>query len=114
MCAPARADRPDKRGWRRHRSDDTDNMSYEDNNNGKATPQPATAPEPATPRKKHAGFRIMFGLFMIFIYVSMGVLVLMGYFDWLPRWAQYGLGTLFIIYGLWRGYRHFAGIDTRI
>ena len=58
--------------------------------------------------------KVMFGLFMIFIYVSMGILVLLGMFDWLPSWARYSLGTLFIVYGIWRSYRYIAGIDSRV
>ena len=58
--------------------------------------------------------KVMFGLFMIFIYVSMGILVLLGMFDWLPSWARFSLGTLFIVYGIWRCYRYIAGIDSRV
>ena len=58
--------------------------------------------------------KVMFCLFMIFIYVGMGILVLLGMFDWLPNWARYSLGSLFIVYGIWRCYRYVAGIDARI
>ena len=58
--------------------------------------------------------KVMFGLFMIFIYVGMGILVLLGFFDWLPNWARYSLGGLFIVYGFWRCYRYIAGIDARV
>ncbi|MGM9803203.1 MAG: hypothetical protein ACI308_03405 [Muribaculaceae bacterium] len=58
--------------------------------------------------------RVMFGLFMIFIYMGMGILVLLGYFDYLPTWARYSLGTLFIVYGAWRCYRYISGIDARV
>lgn len=69
-----------------------------------------------TTNKKSQGksIKVMFGLFMIFIYVGMGILVLLGMFDWLPSWARYSLGTLFIVYGVWRCYRYVAGIDSRV
>ena len=51
------------------------------------------------------GFRAIFGIVIVFVYLAMGVLTLCGFFSWLPEWAKYGLGILFIVYGLWRGYR---------
>ena len=67
-----------------------------------------------TDKKKASmkSIKVMFGLFMIFIYVGMGIAVLLGMFDWLPRWARYSLGTLFIVYGAWRCYRYVAGVDS--
>ncbi len=55
--------------------------------------------------------RIVFGVFMIFIYIGMGVLLLTGFFDsLLPiAWTRYVLAVAFIIYGIWRGYRQFSG-----
>ena len=51
--------------------------------------------------------KMIFGLFMIVIYVGMGVLLLINFFNWDTSWAwaRIGLGVLFIIYGVWRGYR---------
>lgn len=49
----------------------------------------------------------LFGLFMIFIYFGMAYLTLFtNYFFWIVDWARYGLGFIFIFYGLWRGYRY--------
>lgn len=55
--------------------------------------------------------KIVFGIFMICIYLAMGILMFLNYFGWTAdfTWARYGLGTLFIIYGVWRGYRQFSG-----
>lgn len=50
----------------------------------------------------------IFGIFMIVIYFSMAYLTLFtNHFFWMVDWARYGLGTIFIVYGLWRGYRYF-------
>lgn len=53
---------------------------------------------------------IAFGIFMIIVYVGVGVLLLVNYFNWTTlEWARYVLGILLIIYGVFRGYRMFIG-----
>lgn len=59
-------------------------------------------------------FRTLFGVIMIIIYVGMGFLVLSGYFYWMPEWLRWPGGIMFVLYGLWRAYRQFKGIDSRI
>lgn len=59
--------------------------------------------------------RNIFGIIMIAIYLAVGILFLCGYFNILfPTWTwvRWVGGALFIIYGVWRGYRQFAGIDA--
>jgi len=59
-------------------------------------------------------WRNIFGIFMIIIYVGMGVLLLCNFFDWMDggwSWLRWTGGTLFIVYGIWRAYRQFKGID---
>lgn len=69
--------------------------------NDNATPQ-KTSKTPA------GNWGALFGLFMIVIYFSMAYLTLCtDFFFWIIDWARYGLGTIFIVYGLWRGYRYF-------
>ncbi len=59
-------------------------------------------------KKNAAKWSTVFGLFMIFIYFSMAYLTLCtNYFFWIQDWVRYGLGTIFIIYGIWRGFRYF-------
>ncbi len=58
--------------------------------------------------------RNIFGIIMIVIYLAVGILFLCGYFNILfPTWTwvRWVGGALFIVYGIWRGYRQFAGID---
>lgn len=69
-------------------------------------------------REDHAPGHVMrtiFGIFMIVIYVGVGVLVLVNFFNWnfAPEWdwIRYMIGIVLIIYGVWRGYRQYAGID---
>ena len=58
-------------------------------------------------KKSKMTWGAMFGIFMIFIYFGMAYLTLFtDYFFWIPDWAKYGLGFIFIFYGLWRGYRY--------
>ncbi len=61
--------------------------------------------------------RTIFGLIMIIVYVGMGVLLLCGFFDWTTgdwAWLRWGGGSLLVIYGFWRAYRQFKGIDTYV
>ncbi|MDD6281524.1 MAG: hypothetical protein PUA76_07565 [Bacteroidales bacterium] len=54
---------------------------------------------------------------MITVYVGMGVLLLLNYFQWGPglmqvlRWVG---GVVFILYGIWRAIRQFRGYDTPV
>ena len=61
--------------------------------------------------------RVIFGIIMIIVYVGMGVLLLLNYFQWtgtLLTWLRYIGGILFIIYGIWRAIRQFWGLDTSL
>ncbi len=53
------------------------------------------------------------GIFMIIVYVGMGVLLLINFFNWTSGWEvpRYVVGIALIIYGLYRGYRSFIGTD---
>lgn len=76
-------------------------MSYEDNNRKRL---PSTA----------SIMRATFGIFMIVIYVGMGILFLIDFFGWDVApwgWLRWIVGPVMIIYGFWRAYRQFAGID---
>lgn len=59
--------------------------------------------------------RTVYGIFMIIVFVGMGVLMFTPFFketiawDWL-RWTA---GCVLVVYGIWRAYRQFAGIDSR-
>ena len=62
-------------------------------------------------------FRTIFGIFMIIIYVGMGVLLLCNFFNWESGawdWLRWTGGCVLIVYGIWRAYRQFAGIDSRM
>lgn len=58
--------------------------------------------------------RNVFGIMMILIYVGMGVLCFLDYFDFKWQWLRWTGGVLFVAYGFWRAYRQFAGIDRDI
>lgn len=62
--------------------------------------------------------RVIFGIFMIVIYVGVGVLLLINFFNWVDvgawqvlRWVA---GILLILYGIWRAYRQFRGVDSPV
>lgn len=61
-----------------------------------------------TPKKAVA---VAFGIFMIIIYVGVGILLIMNFFNWGASWTwvRWVLGVVLIIYGIFRGYRQFNG-----
>lgn len=72
--------------------------------------------------RKQSGFnwsgllRTIFGIFMIIVYVGMGVLLFINFFQWDPawNWLRWVGGGIFVLYGIWRAYRQFMGIDSRL
>ena len=50
---------------------------------------------------------------MIIVYVGMGVLLLINFFNWGGDWAwtRYVVGCVLVVYGFWRAYRQVKGID---
>lgn len=60
--------------------------------------------------------RTIFGIIMVVIYVGMGVMLLINAFNWQADWAwtRYIIGVVLIIYGFWRAYRQYKGIDSRL
>ncbi len=54
--------------------------------------------------------RIIFGAFMVLIYVAVGVLCLLDIFNFGNQGISLDLGILLIIYGIWRGYRLIRGM----
>jgi cytochrome c biogenesis protein CcdA len=67
-------------------------------------------------RKFDRIIRTIFGIFMVFLYVGMGVLLFINFFNfptnsllWLS--GRYLMGVILVIYGFWRGYRQWKGLD---
>ncbi len=58
--------------------------------------------------------RAVFGIIMIIVYVGMGVLLLINYFNWGGDWAwtRYVVGVMLIIYGIYRAWRQIKGVDS--
>lgn len=77
--------------------------------------------EPNETPKRRAGapsagriMRNVFGIFMVLIYVGMGILLFINFFgfDRAFAWVRWVGGSLFILYGIWRGYRQAKGLDS--
>lgn len=87
---------------------------YNSDENGEIRPthERYTIPE----SKSQKTVRTIFGIVMILIYVGMGVLLLINFFNWEADWAwtRYIVGIVLIIYGFWRAYRQYKGIDSRL
>lgn len=56
---------------------------------------------------------LAWGIFMIIVYVGMGVLLLINFFNWGAGWEvpRYVVGVALVAYGIYRGYRSFVGSD---
>lgn len=59
--------------------------------------------------------RAVFGIFMVCVYMGMAVMMATNFFDWnntlvwkIARWA---MAVVFGVYGLYRGYRQWKGVD---
>jgi len=63
--------------------------------------------------KANSIMRAIFGIIMVIVYVGMGVLLLINFFNWDGDWAwtRYVVGCVLVIYGFWRAYRQVKGID---
>lgn len=58
--------------------------------------------------------RAVFALIMIVVYIGVGVLLLINFFQWSESiaWIRWIIGIVLIIYGGFRAYRYFAGVDN--
>ena len=50
---------------------------------------------------------VVFGIFMVIVYVGMGVLLFINFFNWGADWAwtRWVVGAVLIVYGVFRGFR---------
>ena len=62
-------------------------------------------------KKTPMSLRVLFGLMMVFVYVGLGLLILLNFFGWSSELACRLVGSLLILYGIFRGYRHIKGKD---
>lgn len=62
------------------------------------------------------GLRLLFGIFMVLVYLGMAVLLAIDYFDWsaAPMWRmlRWTFAIILAAYGLYRGYREVTGDHT--
>lgn len=63
--------------------------------------------------------RIVLGVFMILVYIGMGILFFCDYFDWNEYggvWEvlNYVCGVVLVLYGIYRGYRLYKGIGLPV
>lgn len=55
------------------------------------------------------GMRLVFGIFMVLVYVAVGVLFLCNVFDIINYGVSIAIGVLLCLYGVFRGYRLYRG-----
>ncbi|MDE5901665.1 MAG: hypothetical protein K2O78_01310 [Muribaculaceae bacterium] len=55
------------------------------------------------------GMRLVFGIFMVLVYLAVGVLFLCNLFDIINYGVSIAIGVLLCLYGIYRGYRLYKG-----
>lgn len=72
----------------------------------------ATNSNTGTPRTS----RIIFGILMICVYIGMGILLFINFFgfDASWQWLRWVGGSIFVLYGIWRGIRQFYNLDSNL
>ncbi|MDE5774268.1 MAG: hypothetical protein K2H86_07410 [Muribaculaceae bacterium] len=55
------------------------------------------------------GMRIVFGIFMVIVYLIVGLLFILDVFNIDNQVISIVVGSILIVYGIWRGYRLYAG-----
>lgn len=61
------------------------------------------------------GINAIFGIIMIVVYVGMGVALLCDAFPWISgdwAWLRWTAGVLLIVYGVFRAWRQYKGVDS--
>lgn len=66
--------------------------------------------DPQTGQPK--GYRIGFNIFMMFVYIIVGVLFFTGFFNIDNKPISYTVGGLLVAYGIWRGVRVYINEKT--
>ncbi|MCH5245956.1 MAG: hypothetical protein J1E84_05800 [Muribaculaceae bacterium] len=60
--------------------------------------------------------RAIFGIIMILIYIGMGILMFINFFNFYGIWLKlrWVVGGLFILYGFWRAYRQIKIVEVPV
>ena len=57
------------------------------------------------------GMRLAFGIFMILVYLAVGILFILNIFNIDNNTISIIVGALLCVYGVWRGYRLYKGMN---
>jgi hypothetical protein len=57
------------------------------------------------------GARLVFGIFMILVYLGVGLLFIFNVFDLWSKALSIVMGAILCAYGVWRGYRLYKGYN---
>lgn len=57
------------------------------------------------------GGRLVFGIFMVIVYVAVGLLFIFDIFNIDNATISYACGGLLCVYGIWRGIRLYKGMN---
>lgn len=57
------------------------------------------------------GMRLVFGIFMIIVYVAVGIMFITDVFNIDNKTVSIIVGALLCAYGVWRGYRLYKGMN---
>ncbi len=57
------------------------------------------------------GGRLAFGIFMVIVYIAVGMLFFFNVFNIDSTVVSYIVGGILCVYGIWRGYRLYTGMN---
>lgn len=57
------------------------------------------------------GMRLAFGIFMVLVYLAVGILFIVNTFNIDNQTISIIVGALLCVYGVWRGYRLYKGMN---
>lgn len=57
------------------------------------------------------GARLVFGIFMVLVYIGVGILFFTNVFSIDNEVISYVIGGILCLYGVWRGYRLYKGMN---
>ena len=85
-------------------------MSDNFNNHERRTTESVRNSKPTT----NGILGVAFGIFMVIVYIGMGVLLFDNYFNWTGdwEWTRWVVGAVLIVYGIFHGYRTYMAFKS--
>lgn len=89
-------------------------LDFEENGNSQYNPMQRPERKKSNLPSTKQILGVTFGIFMVIVYVGMGVLLMINFFNWQNDWAwtRWPVGVILVIYGIFRGWRTYKMLST--